>query len=197
MVETEAYCFVGKRERNMKEKNDKLEALSVLKQSKRRWQITINNTENISCVQDVLNELYCVASVKYACGCVEFAPTTQHRHIHIYVDFVNCVKGSTICKEFKGAHIEVCGGSQEQNIQYCQKDNNESFCEIGEKRVQKQYSEDIASKILEIFLNESLSPIEVAINYKDTADYIVKHFNSLQSIYNALGHKKTNGKIRG
>lgn len=174
---------------------EKKETFNVLEAQKRRWQLTINNYEDYTCLQDVVEELHCVARVQYACGCVELAPTTGHKHLHVYVDFVNAVKGKSICKEFKGAHIVACKGSQEQNVDYCLKQGIE-FYETGVKREEKKCINDVASTLLDIFMEQGLSPVEAAIAYPDTADYVVKHFNNLQMIYNAIGHRKTNGKIK-
>lgn len=58
----------------------------------------------------------------YLVACKEKAPSTGHEHIHIYVQFPNIRRLSL--KKLKGAHVEKCKGSPEQNEAYIKKDGD-------------------------------------------------------------------------
>lgn len=154
----------------------------VLQLSARRWQITINNVQND--VKSYLDLCYQVGNLQYGCANVEYAPTTGHKHIHIYADFVNQVKGSSIAKVLKGGHIECCAGSQEQNVAYCKK-QGEEFCECGELRPVRVSTQDCASRCVSL-LEMGVSPFQIAIEHKDLAEYVVNHFVALNAMFKEL-----------
>lgn len=85
----------------------------------RSLQLTLNQIDFYNEIKNFLTNL---KSFKYLISCKETAPTTGHEHIHIYVNFNNCIKLSL--KNFKGAHIEKCKGTPKQNINYIKKDGN-------------------------------------------------------------------------
>lgn len=93
----------------------------------RGWQLTLNEVDKYDAVLERLNKY---KSLKYLISCKEKAPTTDHEHIHIYVNFSNpvCLK----YKEYFGAHLERCRGTPKQNIAYIEKDGN-ILDEIGER----------------------------------------------------------------
>lgn len=61
-------------------------------------------------------------SPNYMIACRENAPTTGHVHMHLYAQFVNARRLSF--KKLCGAHLDVCRGSCQQNIDYVKKDGN-------------------------------------------------------------------------
>jgi Cdc6-like AAA superfamily ATPase len=61
-------------------------------------------------------------NLNYFISCREIAPTTKHPHIHIYCQFTNTQKISV--KKMKGAHIEICKGTPQQNQSYIMKDGD-------------------------------------------------------------------------
>lgn len=89
-----------------------------LTKCKSAFQLTINE-ENV--VGDVLQYLRSLKP-NYMIGCKEKAPTTGHVHFHIYVQFQRSKRLSI--KKLKGAHVEACRGSPQQNIEYIKKDGN-------------------------------------------------------------------------
>lgn len=85
----------------------------------RAFQLTLNNIETYN---DIYNYLTNLKAFKYLISCKEKAPTTGHEHIHIYINFNQCIKLNQ--KKLKGAHIEKCKGTPQQNIEYIKKDGN-------------------------------------------------------------------------
>lgn len=61
-------------------------------------------------------------SPNYMIACRENAPTTGHVHMHLYAQFVNARRLSF--KKLCGAHVDVCRGSCQQNIDYVKKDGD-------------------------------------------------------------------------
>lgn len=79
----------------------------------RRFQLTLNQPENYDSVRSYLTSL---KVFRYLISCKEEAPTTGHKHIHIYVVFTDSRKLSV--QALRGAHVEVCHGSHQQNKDY-------------------------------------------------------------------------------
>lgn len=85
------------------------------------FQITLNETDNFTEIKKYLSNL---KTFQYAIACKEKAPSTGHEHIHIYVQFTNTIRLSL--KNLKGAHVEKCYGSAQQNIKYIKKTGEEN-----------------------------------------------------------------------
>lgn len=94
--------------------------------SARRFQLTLNEVEKYPILLEYLTNL---ATLKYLLSCEEEAPTTGHKHIHIFIAFEKPIRLSI--KKCCGAHIEKCLGSVKQNIDYIRKDGK-ILDEIGE-----------------------------------------------------------------
>ncbi|QNJ47524.1 replication-associated protein [Nimphelosvirus isildur] len=92
----------------------------------RRFQLTLNQPEHYVPVKDFLLSN---PNFKYLISCQEKAPTTGHDHIHIFVCFSKTVRLNPSL--LHGAHIELCRGSNKQNVAYIRK-HNEILDEIGE-----------------------------------------------------------------
>ena len=92
--------------------------MSVAKTSKkaRAFQLTLNEVE---LWDDLLGYLKSLKSMNYCIACQEKAPTTGHKHIHVYVQFTT--PHALSMKKLVGAHIEACRGSPEENIEYIKK----------------------------------------------------------------------------
>nr|WAE42750.1 MAG: replication associated protein [Cressdnaviricota sp.] len=76
-----------------------------------------------------------VEGIDYMVVGKEVAPETGRKHLQIYVELTKKVRFTAVkkliaCNE---AHIEPCGGTQEENIKYCCKEGN--FQEFGNKKV--------------------------------------------------------------
>lgn len=94
----------------------------------KHFQLTIND---ISTYDAVSRYLLDSKMINYYIACKETAPTTGHEHIHIYCQFKQTKRLSI--KKCKGAHIELCRGTPQQNYDYIKKDGNIIF-EWGELR---------------------------------------------------------------
>lgn len=90
--------------------------------STRHVQVTANNEQAF---QASVNYLMESKMLDYIIACEEIAPTTGHKHYHIYAHFDNT--RSLKLERFKGAHVEICRGSAVQNIQYIKKDGKIIF----------------------------------------------------------------------
>lgn len=87
----------------------------------RHTQFTLNEIEKF----DPLKELILKKNPSYVIACQELAPTTGHKHIHVYVQWG---KRTRICaKKFLGAHIENCKGTPQQNVDYIKKEGDIIF----------------------------------------------------------------------
>ena len=94
-----------------------MEANSAKTQTKcaSAFQLTLNEVT----LYEGLLEYIKTLKPSYYISCRETAPTTGHEHIHIYVQFNRSKRLSL--KKLLGAHIEVCKGSPQQNIDYIKK----------------------------------------------------------------------------
>lgn len=97
----------------------------------RAFQFTLNEVEKYEALK---NDLLSLKTCDYLLSAEEEAPTTGHKHIHIYVHFNKPYKLSKKIMSHK-AHIEICKGSPKQNINYIIKDGH-ILDEIGEKPTQ-------------------------------------------------------------
>lgn len=86
----------------------------------RAFQFTLNEIGSYEDFRDIFKTL---KSCDYFISCKEKAPTTGHEHIHVYVHFTSSYKLSQKILNFK-AHVEICKGSPQQNIDYIKKDGN-------------------------------------------------------------------------
>lgn len=100
----------------------------------RRFQLTLNKVKNY---EDVVE--YLVYDLRkgtkrkaftFLISCREYAPTTNKEHIHIFVCYNNSMRLNV--KNCGGAHIEICRGTNTQNIKYIEKDGD-IIDEIGER----------------------------------------------------------------
>lgn len=94
----------------------------------RAFQFTLNEVEKY---EELKNDLIALKTCDYLLSCEEIAPTTQHKHIHIYVHFSQPYRLSKKIISHK-AHIEICRGSPKENIAYIEKDGH-ILDEIGER----------------------------------------------------------------
>lgn len=95
----------------------------------KHFQLTLNEIERYDKLKGYLTGL---KTNNYFISCLEKAPTTGHEHIHIYAQFNQQVRlGIT---KTEGAHIEVCRGTPQENVEYIRKDGT-ILDEIGTLRL--------------------------------------------------------------
>lgn len=61
-------------------------------------------------------------TLNYFISTLERAPQTGHKHIHIYVQFTSTAR--LAASKLHGAHVELCHGSPQQNVDYIRKEND-------------------------------------------------------------------------
>lgn len=83
------------------------------------FQLTLNEPQ---CFDEVRVYLMSLKTFRYGIACREEAPSTGHKHVHIYAQFSRSIRLSL--KELCGAHVEKCMGSPQQNIAYIKKDGD-------------------------------------------------------------------------
>ena len=93
------------------------------------YQLTINKISDWGAILEYLQSL---SSINYMIACREFAPKTNKEHYHVYIQFRFSMKLSK--KKLLSAHIEVCRGSPQENINYIRK-NGDILLEEGEPRL--------------------------------------------------------------
>lgn len=85
----------------------------------RAFQFTLHETEKWN---SLFEYLYSLTTCDYGIACREKCPTTGKEHIHCYAHFKSPRNISR--KKCCGAHIEVCRGTPQQNIEYIEKDGD-------------------------------------------------------------------------
>lgn len=85
----------------------------------RRFQLTINEVEKY---EELKSYLKSFNSFRYIISCKETAPETGHVHIHIYVCYNQLVY--LYLNKVCGAHVEVCKGSNDSNVDYIKKEGD-------------------------------------------------------------------------
>ena len=92
---------------------------TVRKFRNKHFQLTLNQIEYYESLKSYLINL---SNFKYLISCKEISPTTQHEHIHIYVQYTRTRElNSDKCFN---SHIESCNGTPLQNRDYIKKDGN-------------------------------------------------------------------------
>ena len=103
---------------------DKKNKKSVAQLKGRKWQITINNIDEIGIDFDNLKNVIKKRwpAVEYFCYCEEVGKETGKRHWHMFLKHPNGINGSSILRLFPGAHLEYCTGTCKQNRDYIYKE---------------------------------------------------------------------------
>lgn len=116
----------------------------------RKWQLTINNPDYHEVTHDTIKIVVgTMKSVIYWCMADEIGEGGT-RHTHIFLAARSAIRFSTIKKLFPAAHIEMCKGTCQQNMEYVsktgkwEKDRKHETCvdgtfeEFGEMPVERQ-----------------------------------------------------------
>lgn len=82
----------------------------------RNVQLTLNEVERWDELRDYIKAK---PAFQYGIATLEKAPTTGHKHIHFYVQFSR--KCELAASKLEGAHLEICKGSAQSNIEYIKK----------------------------------------------------------------------------
>lgn len=93
----------------------------------RRFLLTLNEPSKWELLKDYLTQKN---KPTYIIAALEEAPTTGHQHIHCFVKYGKVVTLSTA--KLQGARVDICRGSDQQNIDYVEKDGKVIY-EEGDK----------------------------------------------------------------
>lgn len=94
--------------------NDVVDQPSLSLKRGRRWYITINNPYDYNW-KKIVTELTKKWNFKYV---AEYAPTTGHKHVQIYMRFRSGKYLQDLQAELIGAHIELGKGNEIENYKY-------------------------------------------------------------------------------
>ncbi|KAK8878123.1 hypothetical protein M9Y10_004887 [Tritrichomonas musculus] len=116
---------------------------------------------------------------KYYIAAVEYAPSTVHKHIHVYIRFGDTSYESSIRYEIPGAHVELANGNEIQNYDYVTKGKGQTFTtgtpggKLKDKLLKKEYLLTIFSDIKTLSDKdlEEKYPSEVFYHYNKIAEY--------------------------
>lgn len=170
---------------------DKKNKKSVAQLKGRKWQITINNIDEIGIDFDNLKNIIKKRwpAVEYFCYCEEVGKETGKRHWHMFLKHPNGINGSSILKVFPGAHLEYCTGTCKQNRDYIYKEGKYEGSEKEDTRQEgMQYefgecpeeSQGQRNDLIELreLIKEGKSNAEI---YSINAQYL-KYANSIDKI---------------
>ncbi len=82
----------------------------------RNFLFTLNDVDKFEALKDYLTHY---STFIYGIASKEKAPITGHEHIHIYCQYND--RTTLSGKKLQGAHIDICRGSAQQNIDYVRK----------------------------------------------------------------------------
>lgn len=136
----------------------------------RNWCFTVNNytPDDVDRIKS--------AKAKYIIFGFEVAPSTGTPHLQGFIMFASGKTRSSVGRVLPRAHLEVCRGTPEQNIEYCSKGSN--FCEIGERPCGRGKRTDLEMVRDEIKAGKSVSDIiETARSYQaiKCAELVLKY----------------------
>lgn len=103
--------------------NDVVDQLSRSLKRGRRWHITINNPYDYNW-KKIVTELTKKWNFKYV---AQYTPTTDHKHVQIYMRFRNGKYLQDQQAELIGAHIELGKGNEIENYKYVTKSGGPSW----------------------------------------------------------------------
>ena len=122
----------------------------------RRWCLTFQNItdEIVNKIYDQLSSWISDNLLKYGVRGIESAPSTNNRHMHLYLRFKKLEYRNFIKSRLGSCWLEQAKGSEEMNYRYITKDGN--FKEYGElgTTLQTKIEKD---NTLERMLNEALT----------------------------------------
>lgn len=147
----------------------------------RRWMITWNNWEENfrknatpELIVRKINEQHGLL-IQYIVVGKEKAPTTDKKHLQIYIEYTHQATFNQMKDRFPGAHIETAFSPGYQCSMYCKKENE--YYEEGEYRSRKISVDDIASNVVSLLYE--MHPHDIAEKFPEYAAYIVRNYKSL------------------
>lgn len=155
---------------------------SKLTKKSRSFLLTLNQPERF---EELKNYLLSLSGLKYAIAGKERAPTTDHEHIHIYVNY--SYQKRLCIEKLEGSHVDKCYGTPQQNYKYVSK-GGEIIWETGTlpikgflsiKEVEKMTAEERKNLSLHYFSTverinlKEVTCLKTNILYKPTKVYYI------------------------
>ncbi len=84
----------------------------------RKWQLTINNFNDIGLDVDTVKEKLNLMSLNYWCLGQEIGHQNGTHHMHVFLYSTSPIRFKTLQRKFEGAHIENCLGTCKENRDY-------------------------------------------------------------------------------
>jgi len=117
---------------------------------------------------------------KYGIVGNEKGDLNAHPHIQGYVSLVNPLSFNAFKKYLSRAHIEVSGGTDEDNYQYCSKQGD--FKEWGEKSIGQGSRTDI-KEIASLIKSGDITLMDIMFDYPDM---YLKYSRSFEKMFSAV-----------
>lgn len=157
----------------------------------RKWQLTINNYEEKGYTIDTLEQqlLSYGESLIYGCFGMEKGLEEETPHVHIFLQFENARKFSTIKNSFIGSHIEMAKGTAQENRDYIRKEGKYLNSEKSTTTIEGTFREfgtiptEQQGKRRDLEILKEL--IEDGLSNKEIIDYnpsYIKYINDLDLI---------------
>lgn len=142
----------------------------------RGWCFTINNFTPAD--KFAVNSLF--KDVKYGICGEEYGEQCETPHLQGYVTMKNAVGLATMRKHLTRAHLTVANGTEDQNREYCKKQNN-GVIEVGQ--ISEQGKRNDIIKITKLIKNGEIDLITLMFDYP--LEY-VKYSRSFEKMFNAV-----------
>ena len=84
----------------------------------RKWQLTINNYNDIGLDVQTVKDKLNLMNLEYWCLDLEIGRLNGTPHMHVFLYSRSPIRFNTILRKFEGAHIESCRGSCKDNRDY-------------------------------------------------------------------------------
>ena len=104
----------------------------------RKFQLTINNPDNLGLTEEIIKFKLDTLGLEYWCYSYEKGSCL---HIHIFMYRNSPIRFSTLKNKFPGAHIEACRGSCQQNKDYVRKEGKYKDTDKSETNLQETFNE--------------------------------------------------------
>jgi len=142
----------------------------------RAWCFTINNPTK----SDEMSVACLMKKAKYGIIGVEKGDVLQHLHLQGYVHLENALSFEKIKFYLPRAHIEVAGGTDEDNFIYCSKQGD--YKEWGEKSEGQGKRNDI-KEIANLIKLGDITLMDIMFDYPDM---YLKYSRSFEKMFNAV-----------
>lgn len=156
----------------------------------RKWFITINNYEEKGYSLDKIEEviLEYKDTLVYGCYCAEIGLEEHTPHVHIYLQFKNAKRFSTMQKKYKGSHLDMSKGTAKESRDYIRKEGRyldsakhetnliDTFREFGQLPVEEQGKRNDLNELYELIKdgNTNAEIFEYNPKYMKYADKLDK-----------------------